>query len=306
LGEALVAADGAIALPFGLGRIGTFNEGLAFFHDQEQKLKLFRASGEVQQTDALPQSDSIILPSFSEGLAAVGSDNGYSGYIDENGEWLIPPQFDWAWEFRNGLALVEEKGCAGLIDKAGKTVWRFDGLSFPKHPFWPDHPHSFIGRDKATDIPCLVYYYRSISPFPGLSEITNASPCGSLGAHDVKSGGWLLFQRDGLPIPGARFKRLKSFKNGLAAAQNDNGRWGYIDSVGCWIIDAQFSYASDFVSGYAIVRSGKDLQLLNSLGQTILSFQATRAYINQTQSIFGETESKSFLLSFTGDVIWSS
>ena len=53
------------------------------------------------------------------------------GYIDKAGKYVINPQFDDAWPFEDGLALVEIDGKWGVIDKSGKYVInpQFDFIS---------------------------------------------------------------------------------------------------------------------------------------------------------------------------------
>lgn len=58
---------------------------------------------------------------FSEGLAAV-PDGRNVGYIDRDGKWAIPPQFESAGSFSDGLARVNVKKKIGFIDKTGKVV----------------------------------------------------------------------------------------------------------------------------------------------------------------------------------------
>jgi hypothetical protein len=64
---------------------------------------------------------------FSEGLVAVAVNKKW-GYIDTTGKMTIPPQFNIAYEFSEGLAPVKiGTGCElcgkwGFIDKTGKVV----------------------------------------------------------------------------------------------------------------------------------------------------------------------------------------
>ncbi len=51
---------------------------------------------------------------FSEGLAwvwvKVGSKQVYQcGYIDKTGKYVVKPQFEGAWDFREGLAPVKDQ-----------------------------------------------------------------------------------------------------------------------------------------------------------------------------------------------------
>ena len=70
------------------------------------------------------------ISNFSEGVIAVyGEKDGKSGigYMDENFNWVIDPQFAQAGDFHNGLAPVvtdhnETQNSIRFIDKTGKTV----------------------------------------------------------------------------------------------------------------------------------------------------------------------------------------
>ena len=59
--------------------------------------------------------------SFSEGLAWVQL-NGKMGFIDKQGHTVIPCKYDWAGSFSEGLAWVKLNDKYGFIDKQGNTV----------------------------------------------------------------------------------------------------------------------------------------------------------------------------------------
>lgn len=58
---------------------------------------------------------------FNEGMAAVCLDRLY-GYIDERGHEVVAPQYDRTWKFIGGAAAVEKGGRYGFIDKSGKVL----------------------------------------------------------------------------------------------------------------------------------------------------------------------------------------
>lgn len=60
--------------------------------------------------------------SSSGKLRAPVKENGKYGYIDENGDYAVSPQFDDAWSFIRGTAVVKKDGMFGLIDKDGDYV----------------------------------------------------------------------------------------------------------------------------------------------------------------------------------------
>lgn len=56
-----------------------------------------------------------------DGLLAVTVD-GKHGFIDLTGRFVIPPTFDFAWQFSDGRASAWQNGRAGFIDRNGKFV----------------------------------------------------------------------------------------------------------------------------------------------------------------------------------------
>ena len=66
--------------------------------------------------------DNPVEMEFIECLHPV-MQRGLWGYIDENAQWVIPPQYDSAASFSDGLALVEKDGKLMYIDHSGAVVW---------------------------------------------------------------------------------------------------------------------------------------------------------------------------------------
>nr|WP_279537986.1 WG repeat-containing protein [Paenibacillus turpanensis] len=61
---------------------------------------------------------------FSEGFATVFID-GKCGYIDSSGQLVIPAVYDSAYPFRNGQALVKRDGLLGFINTKGEVILPF-------------------------------------------------------------------------------------------------------------------------------------------------------------------------------------
>ncbi len=83
---------------------------------------------------------------FYEGLAVVEQE-GKQGYIDTTGEFAIPPHFDKAHDFSEGLARVKTDNKYGYIDKEGRFVIspQFDDAS----DFRDQYAKVKIGKIKA-------------------------------------------------------------------------------------------------------------------------------------------------------------
>ncbi len=107
-----------------LGMARDFHEGYAFvLTGPESRLALMDKRGEKVMLNGF--GPNTFNSQFHEGLAAGEKDSLY-GYIDHSGNWVIPPQFDYAHEFSGGLAEVEwrQKREWGYIDKRGQVVWK--------------------------------------------------------------------------------------------------------------------------------------------------------------------------------------
>nr|WP_307989211.1 WG repeat-containing protein [uncultured Niameybacter sp.] len=65
------------------------------------------------------------VQSFNEGLAPAKEGEAW-GFINQKGEWIIKPQFKWASNFKEGVAIVakevEGEKIVGIIDKKGTIV----------------------------------------------------------------------------------------------------------------------------------------------------------------------------------------
>ena len=96
--------------------------GLVWACTSGPEFKLFR----VEENELIPLSEEtwedVDTSGFAEGMQAVCR-NGLWGYIDEQAQWVILPQYSSADSFCNGLALVEKDGKLMYIDHSGAVVW---------------------------------------------------------------------------------------------------------------------------------------------------------------------------------------
>src|SRR5918995_5572892 len=72
-------------------------------------------------TASLAQAASAGASGREDGLLAIHVD-GKHGFIDRSGRIVIPPTFEFAWQFSEGLASAWRNGRAGYIDRTGKFV----------------------------------------------------------------------------------------------------------------------------------------------------------------------------------------
>ncbi|WP_066229064.1 WG repeat-containing protein [Metabacillus fastidiosus] len=147
--------------------------------------------------------------SFSEGLASVEI-NGKDGFIDKKGKMVIKPQYGQAMGFSEGLSGVEIKGTYlwGFIDKKGKMV--------------------------------IKPQYHNVSSFSeGMAQV-------------FLNGKQGYINKSGKQVVKPQFRWSSDFSEGLAAV-DINGKKGFIDKTGKVKIKPQYDIVEDFSEGRAVV-----------------------------------------------------
>ena len=160
----------------------------------------------------------------------VKSSDGKWGYQDKTGTYVIPPQYDRAEDFFEGLAAVGLREKFGYIDPTGRVVI----------------PLQFAHASSFSDGLALVYTTWGINL---LGEM---------------EGVW-LFARAGYIDHTGKFvikprlvENARDFSQGLAAFEPGpsswgSAKWGYLDKTGKWAIKPQFDIAGSFSEGLAPV-----------------------------------------------------
>ena len=145
------------------------------------------------------------------------------GYIDREGKTVIPPRFEAAEEFSEGLVLVQLNGKWGFVDAKGDLV--IDARYSSAHEF-----------------------------SEGLARVQVGGLHGKWGFIDHSGGMVIEAQYDELS---AVADAAYGFHNGLAMIEV-NDRKGFIDKTGKIVISPQFQYAYPFIEGLACVSAGSD------------------------------------------------
>lgn len=156
------------------------------------------------------------------GLHPVRDANGKWGYIDRSGRFRIPPKYDDANEFSDGVACVwfwtGDQRKNGIVDPSGKF----------------------------TELPAFNNY--SAAFYDGLVRVQ--TPSGKERRHG-------FVDKSGRMVIETRFSYAGHFSEGLAwFSELTNGKWlyGFIDKTGKIVIEPQFVFQpGDFVSGLAKV-----------------------------------------------------
>jgi len=189
-------------------------------------------------------------PEFTEGLAPVGL-KGKKGFIDKNGNIVIPFQYKDAGNFHDGLAAVQEGRSWGYIDQKGNVIVPFqydelfefgDGLApVKKDGIWSVIDHTGSVKFK-TD-------YNYIYPFrEGVAKVEiRDKKYKSLESYNlIDTEGNLLFKND--------YELLGNFSEGcIFVWDNEIGKGFFLDINDKKVIEQNFIDASDFSNGVSAV-----------------------------------------------------
>ena len=188
---------------------------------------------------------------FSEGLAVVrvGGRRGTCGYINSDGKFAINPQFDDARSFNAGLALVRMGKQYGFIDKSGKTVIKPQfNLA---EPFSEGLALVRIGKK---------YGYISKDGKYAINPQFFLAASFSEGLAVVRVGrSYGYVDKTGKLAIRPQFDQADSFRSGLARVKigGRGGKYGFVDKAGKYAINPQYTDAAQFSGGLAAVRRGK-------------------------------------------------
>ena len=233
------------------------------------------------------------------------------GYIDSNGEIAIPPQYDLAGEFREGLAAVRKDGLYGFVGTSGEYVinpqfHHADQFSegMARVVLEPLGKDGYINRSGEVIIPPRFTTAQRFSE--GLATVREGH--GGWGYIDKAgefviepefeeahtfSGGFGLAKQEGTlyVIKRSDLTRVevqtegylswtRPFTEGLAPVQI-GFHWGYVDENGKFAISPQFEWAFNFNDGLALVETKDSFGYIDKSGQFVIGpFRAGQGLTN--------------------------
>ena len=224
-------------------------------------------------------------------LAPVKTINGMRyGYIDSKGDFVIKPQFDYAYDFQdNGLAVASMNNLSGLIDSKGNYVLepKYDNINqfsegraavVDKAGFkvidengkeLTPKAYSFIGSykngralfaDTAASGKYLYGYLdrqgKEVIPlkYEAASDFNNGRA-----VVKIKDKQFALIGTNGEELQNYNYNFVGNLGDGLLAFQkDDNGKFGYIDLKGNIVIQPQYTWAMSFSNGRAVTNMAED------------------------------------------------
>ena len=168
-------------------------------------------------------------------LYAAKGDNGLWGHIDEAGNWVIPPKFDGAGDFRGNYALIQQDGREGFANRDGEIMLLLDEGVEVESGYTG---YYYGGRETGI---WLIYKKATWKNSLGMEWLE--------GFFDAQSGVY-----SGLKWRGVNHRESNSR---LIAVADENRKWGYINrDTGEMVIPPKYDsdyMGSSFYDGYAVV-----------------------------------------------------
>lgn len=232
---------------------------------------------------------------FHEGYARAEK-NGKYGFVDKNGNEIIPPKYEWVGQFKEGVARVFTNDKAGYVEKQGKLVipekyddaWEFSqGLAkvmLVKEVKGEKQQYfGFVDKNGKEVIP--TNYTDAQSFYEGLAAVKQDGKWGYINtngkviipfkyreARSFLEGFALVNIEKGNPIfiskSGEQYDDFRPFEDGVAAVMK-KGKWGFINEAGKLIIGFKYDEVRSFKNGYVQVRIGKKRFYIDKEGKRL-------------------------------------
>lgn len=193
------------------------------------------------------------------------------GFITNSGDYLIYPKFDEVMPFSEGMAAVCTGEKWGFIDTLGRVVVKpqYEAVTIFKEG------KAFVQNDKGK-FECID------NKGNVLFSLTEATACSVFyqGAAEVVVAGIKQYvDEKGQHCEGTSFEMsAPAYESGLAVKQNADGKFGYVDSTGKFVIPATFDAAADFRNYIAAVTQDGKIGFINRKGKMIIEPRYDASY----------------------------
>lgn len=212
-------------------------------------------------------------------LSPDGAGTFLTGYVNQQGEWVIAPVYFCSESFLQGFAFatqdLEEKrngityGWLGdrVIDKNGTPIAAFDKLDRQGYSMLQmrdgyvqlSHDSCYGIANTAGKMILPTVFLEAHLPQEGL--------CLAQGEK-----GYGFWDTTGQAVILPQYEDAQDFSEGLAAVQQD-GKWGFIDKTGNMIIAPTYEEVQSFHEGLAAVKLNGLWGFLNTSGELVIPAQ---------------------------------
>jgi len=214
------------------------------------------------------------ITEFSEGLAYIMNLE-ERGYVDTNGKFVFTfgKGFS-AYGFREGLSPVSDAniGKFGFVDRTGEVVigYEFDEVGFFSEGLAKAFRANSSGRGAFGYINKSGHFV-IYNQFEEVSNFKEGRAFVSVLDETASFFTWAVINSDGVFLSGFDFRDFNDFSEGVAAIQDKNNLWRYIDKTANFIDDNTYKFCGSFVNGKALVVTTDNKKMfINKSGRKII------------------------------------
>ena len=259
----VVSEKGAVILPLKYSNINSNKNGYTV--KLNEKAGLFNSEGK----EIIPISYHwVYTGKIDDNIPIVAelNDNN-AGYINTKNEWVIPPTYQYAFAFRQGVARVKKGRNYMYINLKGEPVIQdFDNYVIQNYVIEPSDNTYIVGVRK--ECKYMVYDLNGnlLDTYDGF--INNWSGNAIFGVK--KRGKWGYIDGYGKVIVPFEYEEVNNFSEGLASVRKD-GKWGYINPKNEIVIPIEFTNkeVGSFKNGGAEYYTDRGAGLINLKGEII-------------------------------------
>lgn len=208
----------------------------------------------VEESDDAPVGEEVEPAWFEEKPEKKAAGPVSWGYIIPSGKLWISLQFAEAGDFLDGRAAVRPEGEGTpwvLIDSKGKV--RTTGLYTGLVPLGEKR----VAWKREAGWGLMDFSEKVMEIFSGSQKQDVLEAVGPFGSERAPAkdgqGKWGYLNAEGKWVIPAKFERAGVFRNGLAAAKEPGKKWGFLKPDGSWGLEPKFSRVRSFSDGLAAV-----------------------------------------------------
>ncbi len=228
------------------------------------KLKTLISENESKRDSVFDlESDAVFFPDTK--MRVFG---GSWGFINRKGELIIQPNYEFVRRFRHGKAIVKQNGKWGVIDKNEKVIIpiKYDFIDY-----LPESDERFFiltadsrrfGYVDANGRILLEADFENVGKFS--QNIVRIQKNKKWGFQNLETNYQIDFQ----------YVKAKDFHENLAGVAvftpENHLLWGFIDTLGNWVIEPKYSMVGNFRNGRASVKIGSKYGFIDSTGKIVI------------------------------------
>ncbi len=266
---------------------------------------------------------------FYDGFAKVELDE-KTGFVNEDGEEVVPCKYDNAWNFSEGFACVETEDLWGFVNENGEEVIPCkynDANSFSEGlaSVQTEEGWGFINKEGEEIVPCK---YDDVNNFNGgLAGVSLNDKWGCVNTKGEEivpckydyignriEDGLLEVQLDdkmgfvdltGKEVIPCQYKTgtWNRFADGYRPVKNMEGKWGVIDTTGRVVVPFKYDDADNIENGYTRVCHDGKYGLCNMEGKEIIPCEYDRIYDPEEYGIAVEGDGGTGYVNYEGKLI---